>query len=84
MAGTFFKIFFLAVGIVFPFFARAALPTLSIFPQSIMQGEPVEVIVQGATLQQIKSISFNGGKLGVFLYKNKPTALVGIGINQKP
>ena len=74
MAGTFFKIFFLALGIVFPLFAQAASPTLSILPQNIMQGEPVEIVVQGATLRQVKSISFNGGKLGVFLYKNKPTA----------
>jgi murein DD-endopeptidase MepM/ murein hydrolase activator NlpD len=81
---SFFKIFFLLSTILFPFSAYAISPTLSIFPQSIMQGEPLEIIVQPATLSQIQSISFNGKKLGVFLYKNKPTAFVGIGINQKP
>ena len=84
MVSTLLKIFFLLSSALSPFFVYAASPTLSVFPQRIIQGEPLEIIVQPATLSQIKSISFNGEKLGVFLYKNKPTAFVGIGINQKP
>lgn len=70
--------------LLFPFVACAAAPILSTSPPSIIQGEPLEIVVQNATLPQIQSISFNGKNLGVFLYRDKLTAFVGIGINQKP
>ena len=87
----FYKAFFVLPLLFFPFFANAATPTLSVYPQSVIQGEPVEIVVQNTASSSVKSISFNGppageaGKnLGVFSYQNKPTALVGVDINQKP
>jgi len=79
-----FKVSFLASIIFLPFFALAASPTLSVYPSNIIQGEPVEIVVSNATSSQIKNITFNGKNLGVFSYQNKPTALVGVDINQKP
>ena len=80
----FFRIFFLATFFFLPAFSHAASPAISVFPASVIQGEPVEIIVQNATTSQVKSISFAGKTLGLFSYENTPTAFAGIDINQKP
>lgn len=71
------------VALFFPIFAYASSAALFVSPSSIIQGEPAEITVQNAALSQVKSISFNGEKLGVFLYQNIPTAFVGVDIHQK-
>ena len=85
MTSAFFKIF---SPIIFLFFPAHAIvtesPTISIFPPSVIQGEPLEIVIQNATSSQVKNISFNGKNLGVFAYQNKSTAFVGVDINQKP
>lgn len=58
--------------------------SISIFPQnSIIQGEPVMVQIYGAKLSDIQKLSFEGKKLDIFNYQNKPTALLGIDLNKK-
>lgn len=95
MVKTLFRMHFILLGaalllvLLFAFpFAHAPLPVappvLSILPERIIQGEPVEIVVQNATLVQVQSISLGGEELGIFLYRDKPTALGAVGINQKP
>ena len=86
MIGNFLKYFFYVLAIfslsntnVVP-----AHPTLSVSSTNIIQGEPLEIVVQNASSSEVKSISFNGKKLGMFFYQNQPTAFVGVDINQKP
>ncbi len=58
--------------------------TLSVFPTQILQGNPLLVQINGVNeIASIKKLTFNGQTLGVFMYKQKPTALVGIDLNKK-
>ncbi len=53
--------------------------SLSIFPASILQGEPALITVSGTTTA--RSLSWNGKTLNTFVYKGKLTALIGIDFN---
>lgn len=65
--------------------AFAFSPSLEIYPDKVIQGEPVMIVVEGvAGLSDVKKISFDGNALGLFLFKNKPSAFVGIDLNKKP
>jgi murein DD-endopeptidase MepM/ murein hydrolase activator NlpD len=57
--------------------------TIDIIPKSVVQGEPFMVQVSNIPLSQIQSLFLDTKKLSVFLYNNKPTALVGIDLNKK-
>lgn len=57
--------------------------SLSIFPLQVMQGEPIMIQVDGKNASEIKKITFDGKKLGVFTYQGKPTALYGVDLNKK-
>lgn len=64
-------------------FAQTA--SVSVFPRQVIQGEPLLVQVDGvASSSLVKKITFDGKKVGVFMYQDKPTALVGIDLNKKP
>ena len=58
--------------------------SISIFPSEIRQGDPFMAQIDGAEISSIKKITFNGKKRGIFMYQEKPSALVGIDLNQKP
>jgi murein DD-endopeptidase MepM/ murein hydrolase activator NlpD len=59
--------------------------SLSFFPGQIIQGEPLLVQINGITdITLIKKITFDGKSMGIFVYQNKPSALVGVGLNKKP
>lgn len=59
-------------------------PSLSFFPTSVMQGELFMVQIDGTNeVSSINKLSFDGKKIPVFVYKDKPTALVGIDLNKK-
>lgn len=62
-------------------FAQTA--SLSFFPPQVMQGEPIMIQVNGKTASEIKKITFDGKKLGIFTYQGKPTALYGVDLNKK-
>lgn len=51
---------------------------LLVTPATVMQGEPFMVALLGIDIRDIKKLTWNGAKIPVFLYKNKPTALVGV------
>ncbi|MBX4195583.1 M23 family metallopeptidase [Candidatus Parcubacteria bacterium] len=51
---------------------------ISILPETILQGDPAEVVVENIGTSTIKSLTFQGKPLGVFTYNDKPTALIGI------
>lgn len=74
------------VGLIFPIFtAIAQNASISFSPEQIIQGEPIMVTLEGITsTSSVRSVSFAGAPLGVFLYQNKVTALVGVDINKKP
>ena len=60
--------------------------TLSISPADIYQGDPALITIDGIdATSTIKSLTFNNGKgLGIFEWKNKLSALVGIDARMKP
>ena len=64
--------------------AYAQTATISLFPSQIIQGDPIMVQVIGKTISDVRKITFDGKKVGVFMYHDKPTALVGIDLNKKP
>jgi murein DD-endopeptidase MepM/ murein hydrolase activator NlpD len=64
-------------------FARTTFLTIS--PQQIIQGEPLLVQINGTTgTSTIKKIIFDKKSVGIFLYRDKPSALIGIDLNKKP
>lgn len=64
-------------------FAQTA--TVVFFPEQVIQGEPLLVQIENVpNISVVKKITFDGKALGVFVYKGKPTALVGIDLNKKP
>lgn len=70
---------FISTNVVF-----AQTETISFFPEQVIQGEPLMIQVNGETISDVKKITFDGKKVGVFVYKDKPTSLVGIDLNKKP
>jgi murein DD-endopeptidase MepM/ murein hydrolase activator NlpD len=63
----------------------AAMPTVSISPNEIIQGEPLKITVEGVSgTISVKKITFADKTLNVFSYQGKPTALVGVDLNKKP
>jgi len=57
---------------------------LSVSPATVFQGDPVMVQINGVTeISLVKKITFGGKKLGVFIYNNKPAALIAIDLNKK-
>ncbi|MHB1330356.1 MAG: M23 family metallopeptidase [Minisyncoccota bacterium] len=56
---------------------------LEVTPSDVVQGEPVLISIAGADIDDVRSIVFNGDRLGIFEYKNKPSSLVGIDLNMR-
>ena len=57
--------------------------TITLTPSIVIQGEPVMVTINGAKLSDIKSTTYDKKALTFFLYKNIPTAFIGVDINKK-
>jgi len=76
----------LSLFVFLPLTVFAKLPeSISVFPEHIIQGEPIRISIESvASLREIKNIKFNGKTLGVFMYKNYPTAIYGADLNIKP
>lgn len=75
----FFTFFFF-----YAFSASADERSLTIIPEKVIQGEPLVVIIGGVkNISEVKKITFGGESLGVFMYKNKPTALIGVDLRKK-
>lgn len=72
--------FFLVMGISNAY----AAVSISIIPDEVIQGDPILIQISGAEFININKLTFDGKKLNVFLYKNVPSALVGIDLNKKP
>lgn len=61
-------------------------PVLSkifLIPESVIQGEPVLIQVEGVSTTDITKIYFNEKELRIFEYENKPSSFIGIDLNQK-
>ncbi|MBM2817718.1 MAG: Peptidase [Parcubacteria group bacterium] len=57
---------------------------LKIIPATVIQGEPLMLIIDGIKdISAIKKITFDRQSLGMFMYKKKPTALIGIDLRKK-
>ncbi|MEI6528520.1 MAG: M23 family metallopeptidase [bacterium] len=63
--------------------ASSTTPVLILTPGTVIQGEPAMVILDGVKISDIKKATYDKQPLAFFLYKNKPTALVGVDINKK-
>lgn len=58
--------------------------SLKTIPEQIIQGEPLMVVIDGVNgISSVKKITFDGETVGVFSYKGKPTALVGVDLKKK-
>lgn len=65
--------------------AAANSVSLTVYPESIIQGEPAVVTITGITsTSSVKKISFDGAPLGLFINQNKVEALIGVDLNKKP
>ena len=72
--------------------ASSTKPFLAFTPQTIEQGEPVLISVEGlpapagqaSLLSEVKSISFGGRKLPMFLFNGKPSAFGAISLRGNP
>lgn len=58
-------------------------PSISVLPEKVIQGEPAVIVVNGLATSTVESITFNGKRLGTFLYEGKPAAVVGIDLKGK-
>ncbi len=58
--------------------------SISVFPVEIRQGDPFMAVIDGVEIASIKKLTFDGKKIGVFLYESKPSALIGVDLNKKP
>ena len=77
--------FFILFIFLFPLWSFAAAPSITVFPERIIQGEPFRVVVENVSgASAVRIISFNGRSLGIVLYQGKPTAFIGIDLNKKP
>ena len=56
---------------------------ISFFPEEIRQGDPFMAQIDGAKISSIKKLTFNGKKMGILLYQEKPTALIPVDLNKK-
>lgn len=63
--------------------ATSTSPMLSITPKTILEGDPVMIVVKNSTLNNIKSVNVGTTPLHFTLYKGSPTALYGSSINQE-
>ncbi len=62
----------------------AEMASFSVFPAQILQGDPFMAQIDGAEISSVKKLTFDNKKTGVFIYQNKPSALVGVDLKQKP
>jgi murein DD-endopeptidase MepM/ murein hydrolase activator NlpD len=62
-------------------YAAEATSTISIIPETILQGDPVMVTIS-STSPPVK-ILFDNKNIPIFIYKNMPTGLIAIDINLK-
>ena len=58
--------------------------TFSITPDTIQQGEPLMVQIQGVPYSEVEKINFNGKQVQFFIYNSLPTAFIGIDLNKNP
>ena len=58
---------------------------LQIVPESVIQGEPVLVLVNGlGSTTRVTSLRFNNKPLDIFLYEGRPAALIGLDLRFAP
>lgn len=58
-------------------------PLISTLPEKVIQGEPAIILIEGLITSTVESLTFNGKRLGTFLYDGKPAAVVGIDLKDK-
>lgn len=65
--------------------ANAEAVSISVFPATILQGDPFLLQINGVTrILEIKKLTFAGKKVSLFMYLSKPSGLVAIDLNKKP
>jgi murein DD-endopeptidase MepM/ murein hydrolase activator NlpD len=64
--------------------AQAAPAAILVVPETVLQGEPIKITIEGInSVSEIKKLTFDGKETGVFLYNSKPTAFYGIALEKK-
>ncbi|MEK7575417.1 MAG: M23 family metallopeptidase [Patescibacteria group bacterium] len=81
----FAPLFYVAVLLTAAPVAGAAVLAISVFPDTVIQGEPLRVVVENvSSVAEIKKIIFDTKSVELFLFQGKPTALIGIDLKKKP
>lgn len=84
MKNFLYLIFFFAPFFFCASYADANERDLKIIPAQVIQGEPLMVVIEGIkSISEVKKITFDGQSVGIFLYKDKPTALIGVDLKKK-
>lgn len=82
------SVFFISFFIILLFGIKtvsAQTASLSFSPETILQGDPFLVQVEGISeISSIRKLSFDGKKMNIFMYQNKLSALFGVDLNKKP
>jgi murein DD-endopeptidase MepM/ murein hydrolase activator NlpD len=76
-------IFFILAPIFFSGTVFAVSPDITVYPTSVIQGDPMMITLTGVKITDIKNIYFASSSLKVFLYNNAPSAFYGIDLNKK-
>ena len=76
---------FLVLFFIFPLLSFAAIPALAVFPDTVIQGEPIRVTVENVSgAAVVRKITFDGKAVAVLSYQGKLSAFIGIDLNKKP
>lgn len=66
-----------------PNFSMASAPTILVTPEKPIQGEPVMIVAQNSTIDEIAQIIWNKRSLWFFNFKNQPTAIIALDLDAK-
>lgn len=58
--------------------------TVTIWPRTILQGDPAMVQISGVSTTTVERLTFNDKPLEVFTHSGKPTALIGMDLRMSP
>lgn len=82
-----FKIVLTLFGILclgaIPNFSTASVPTILVIPENPIQGEPVMIVAQDSTINDVAQIIWNKRSLWFFSFKNQPTAIIALDLDAK-
>ena len=68
--------------LVLPVVVFAASPTITVTPETIIQGDPLLVRIEGASIDDIKKFTYQGKTIPLFLYGGKPAVFLAAALEE--